>query len=112
MKYLLAIMCGIVVLFMGSCAVITVQIMPWTLLPAGIALLNLLVLGALFGWNMQWKPAFFILGGIDLLLAAGALATSGSMSGGDAPFFMLAGAVLALKGILSLMYGWKREETE
>lgn len=112
MKYLLGIMAGIVVLFMGGCAVLTVQAMPLPLLPAGIALLNLLVLGALFGWNMRWKPAFFILGGIDLLLAAGAYVAAASMAGGDAQFFVLAGAVIALKGILSLMYGWKREETE
>lgn len=111
MKYLLAIMAGIVVLFMGGCAVLTVQAMPLPLIPAAIALLNLLVLGALFGWNMRWRPAFFILGGIDLLLAAGALAAAASMGGGDAQVFLLAGAVIALKGVLSLVYGWKRGGT-
>ena len=111
MKYLLAIMAGFVVLFMGGCAVLTVQAMPLPLIPASIALLNLLLLGALFGWNMRWRPAFFILGGIDLLLAAGALIAAASMGSGDAEFLTLAGAVIALKGILSLVYGWKRGET-
>jgi hypothetical protein len=111
MKYLLAIMAGIVVLFMGGCAVLTVQAMPLPLIPGGIAFLNVLLLGALFGWKTRWRPAFFILGGIDLLLAAGSLAAAASVGGGDAQFFVLAGAVIALKGVLSLIYGWKRGGT-
>ncbi len=41
MKYVLAILCGAVVLFMGGCAVLTVQAMPLPLIPAGIAFLNI-----------------------------------------------------------------------
>lgn len=111
MKYLLAIMCGIVVLFMGGCAVLTAQAMPLPFIPGGIAFLNVLILGVLFGWKTKWCPAFFILGGIDLLLALGALAGAMSMGGGDAQFFVLAAAIIGLKGILSLVYGFKLKET-
>jgi hypothetical protein len=110
MKYLLAIMCGIVVLFMGGCAIVSVQAMPLPLLPAGIAALNILALGALFGWKTRWRPAFYILGAIDIILALAALAMVGSIGGADSQVFLLAGAIIGLKGILSIVYGWKLRE--
>ena len=112
MKYVLAAMCGIVVLFMGGCAVLTVQAPPLPLLPAGIALLNVFILGSLFGWNIRWRPAFYILGAIDIAIALAALALSGSVPGGDGGVFLLAGAVIGIKGILSLVYGWSLRATE
>lgn len=110
MKYLLAIMCGIVVLFMGGCAIVSVQAMPLPLLPAGIAALNILALGALFGWKTRWRPAFYILGAIDIILALAALAMVGSIGGADSQVFLLAAAIIGLKGILSIVYGWKLRE--
>ena len=112
MKFVLATMCGIVVLFMGGCALMAVQAMPLPLLPAGIALLNVFILGSLFGWNIRWRPAFYILGAIDIALALGALALSGSVPGGDGGVFLLAGAVIGLKGVLSIVYGWTLRATE
>ena len=107
MKYLLAIMCGIVVLFMGGCAIMTVQAMPLPLLPAGIAALNLAIIGVILGWGFQWRPAFYILGAVDLLIAIAALATAASMGPQDQPFFWLAAAIFALKGVLSIAYAWR-----
>lgn len=105
MKYVLAILCGIVVLFMGGCAVLTVQAMPLPLIPAGIAFLNILLLGALFGWKTQWRAAFFVLGVIDLVIAAVTLVMAASAGAADAPVFFLAGALIGLKGALSIYYG-------
>jgi|JI10StandDraft_1071094.scaffolds.fasta_scaffold363692_3 hypothetical protein len=110
MKYLLAIMCGVVVLFMGGCAIVSVQAMPLPLLPAGIAALNILALGALFGWKTRWRPAFYILGAIDIILALAALSLMGGFGGGDTQVFLLAAAIIGLKGILSVIYGWKLRE--
>lgn len=103
MKYILAAMCGIVVLFMGGCAIVAVQAMPLPLIPAAIAALNVAILGALFGWNFQWRPAFYILGVIDLAVALGAAVAAGSM-GPDGPVFWIAAVLFALKGVLSFVY--------
>lgn len=110
MKYLLAAMCGIVVLFMGGCAIISVAAMPFPLIPAALAALNVAVLGALFGWKFQWWPAFYILGAIDLLIAVVALFTAGSMGPQDQPVFWIAAAVFALKGVLSIAYARRKAE--
>ncbi|MBK8769008.1 MAG: hypothetical protein IPM06_01095 [Rhizobiales bacterium] len=103
MKYVLAALCGIVVLFMGGCAIVSVAAMPLPIIPGGIAFLNILILGALFGWKTQWRPAFYILGVVDILLAIGAF-VGGASAGPDASFFLTAGAVIGLKGLLSLLY--------
>ncbi len=110
MKYVLAALCGILVLFMGGCAILTVLAFPLPLIPGGIAALNVAILGALFGWKFQWKPAFYILGVVDLLLAVIAVVISNDMgssvglSASDAQFFWLAAALFALKGVLTLYY--------
>ncbi|MBL8789000.1 MAG: hypothetical protein JNM45_00790 [Rhizobiales bacterium] len=106
MKYVLAILCGAVVLFMGGCAVLTVQAMPLPLIPAGIAVLNVLILGALFGWKTKWRPAFYILGVIDLLIAVPSVVLSLG-AGADAVVFAFAAALIGLKGILSIHYGYQ-----
>jgi hypothetical protein len=112
MKYLLAALCGILVLFMGGCAIVTVMAPPFPLIPGGIAALNLAILGALFGWKFQWKPAFYILGIVDLLLALGAVLIAADtdpnfgLSRSDAQLFWLAAALFALKGGLTLYYAF------
>ena len=88
---------------MGGCAIVSVAAMPLPIIPGGIAFLNILILGALFGWKTQWRPAFYILGVVDILLAAGAF-LGGISAGPDASVFMVAGAVIGLKGLLSLLY--------
>lgn len=107
MKYVLAILCGAVVLFMGGCAVLTVQAMPLPLIPAGIAFLNILILGVIFGWKTKWRPAFYILGAVDLLIALIAVIAAASSGWSDAQVFLLAAALIGLKGGLSIYYGMK-----
>jgi hypothetical protein len=105
MKPILVILCGIVILFMGGCAVLTVQAMPLPLIPAGIAFLNILILGVLFGWKTQWRPAFFVLGVVDLVIAAGSLVAAIGAGASDGAVFVLAALLIGLKGGLSIYYG-------
>jgi hypothetical protein len=100
MKYVLAAMCGLVVLFMGGCAVMLLAQGPFALIPAAIGFLNLAILGALFGWQVQWRPAFYVLGCGDLVFAAGCawIAVAGT------PGAWPVAGLFALKGILSFVY--------
>lgn len=98
MKYLLIIMCGIVVLFMGGCAIVSVMAFPFPLIPGGIAALNLAIIGVILGWRFQWRPAFYTLGAVDLLIAIAALATAASMGPQDQPFFLACRRHLCIEG--------------
>jgi hypothetical protein len=110
MKYVLVAMCGSVVLFMGGCSLLASSAGPIALLPVAITILNRAIIGALFGWKLQWKPAFYVLGIVDLIIAAIVLwmtfyYTNGSAT--DPTQTMLGGgiaAVIALKGVLSFFY--------
>ncbi len=104
MKYVLAALCGGVALFMGGCAVLALSAGPVVLIPAGLAFLNVAILGALFGWKVQWKPAFYILAVVDILAAIAAVFSTTSMAANDQPFFWGAAAVFAVKGVLSFVY--------
>ncbi len=110
MKYLLAIMCGLLAVFMGGCAVLALAAGPMAAIPGGLAFLNVAILGALFGWKVQWKPAFYILGGIDILVAIAAALAAASMSAADQPIFGIAAIAFAMKGILSLVYAGRLPE--
>jgi hypothetical protein len=106
MKYVLAALCGLMVLFMGGCTVLSVLAFPFTLIPGGITFLNLAMLAVIFNWkNLQWRPAFYILGIADLLLAGLSVLTASSMQPADQPIFWVAAGILGLKGVLSLIYG-------
>jgi hypothetical protein len=113
MKYILAAMCVLVVLFMGGCAVLAFGAGPSALLPAGIAFLNIAILGALFGWQIKWKPAFYILGVADLILAAicGYFSAVMGSYGGNLEVVLLAAVagVFAVKGILSFVYARQQQ---
>ena len=104
MKYILAAMCALVVLFMGGCAVVALSAGPFALIPAAVAFFNVLILGALFGWKIRWTPAFYILGVVDIVLALAAVLFSSSMNASDKPIFWLAAAVFGIKGLLTFVY--------
>jgi hypothetical protein len=108
MKYILAAMCALVVLFMGGCTVLALAGGPIALLPAGIAFLNVAILGALFGWQLQWRPAFYILGVLDLAIAVGVSLSTTSAGFGltpsDAWLLWVIAVIFGLKGILSFIY--------
>ena len=74
MKIILGIICGLVVLFAGGCAVMLVVAQATdsgaaalALIPGGIAALNVLVLMALFGKSQPQRWAFYVLAGLDVL---------------------------------------------
>jgi hypothetical protein len=76
MKIILGIICGLVVLFAGGCAVMLVVAQATdsgaaalALIPGGIAALNVLVLMALFGKSQPQRWAFYVLAGLDVLAA-------------------------------------------
>lgn len=74
MKIILGIMCGLVVLFAGGCAVMLLAAQVTdsgaamlALIPAAVAVLNVLVLLALFGRQRPQPWAFYLLAGLDVL---------------------------------------------
>ena len=76
MKIILGIMCGLVVLFAGGCAVILVIAQATdsgaaalALIPGGVAALNVLVLLALFGKQQPQRWAFYALAALDVVAA-------------------------------------------
>ena len=76
MKINLGIICGLVVLFAGGCAIMLVVAQATdsgaaalALIPGGIAALNVLVLMALFGKSQPQRWAFYVLAGLDVLAA-------------------------------------------
>lgn len=76
MKIILGIMCGLVVLFAGGCAVILVIAQATdsgaaalALIPGGVAALNVLVLLALFGKQRPQRWAFYVLAALDVVAA-------------------------------------------
>lgn len=106
MKYILAVLCGLMVLFMGGCVVLTLNVMPFPVIPGFVAFLNLAVLAVMFGWkNLQWRPAFYILGVADLLLALAAGWMAATIGGGSETGLIWIVAILFLvKGVASLAY--------
>jgi hypothetical protein len=109
MKIILTIFCVLMALFGGGCALILLNasVGPLLLLPLAIFVLNGLILAALWGWKTPWRPAFYILGTIDLLIAIGiGITIFASALGQDsiAFFFWIAVAAFAIKGILTLAY--------
>ena len=77
MKIILGIICGLVVLFAGGCAIMLAfssisdgsGMILFALIPGGIAVLNVLVLMALFGTSQPQGWAFYVLAGLDVVAA-------------------------------------------
>jgi hypothetical protein len=115
MKLILAAMCALVAIFMGGCAIMIAGAGPLLLLPAGVALLNVFIIGALYGWKVSWTPAFYILGLADIVialaLATGITSANMGISASDAPMLWGIVAVVALKGILSFVYAGSRSSS-
>lgn len=118
MKTILAIMCGLVVLFAGGCAVFLLysQITDsgaavLALIPGGIAALNVLVLMALFGKSQPQRWAFYVLAALDVgaAIIMAIFWKSISFQVGDiwtiaAPVIV----VLLLKAVLTVLVAQKR----
>ncbi len=83
MKILLAILCGLMALFAGGCALMFLtgagyngmfQSIPGAIIPGGIAALNVLVLIALFGTSNRRRWPFYVLAALDVIVVLGLFA--------------------------------------
>jgi hypothetical protein len=120
MQLLLAMLCVLMILFAGGCALITISVgaVPLAVIPGGIVALNVLVILALRGTRRPSGLAFGILAILDLLIGGVMLASLFSQPGVfaanradprfgfDVGFMALAGGLL-LKGLLTLLVGWR-----
>lgn len=113
MKTILGIICGLVVLFAGGCAVVLLvsQVTDsgaaaLALIPGAIAALNVLILMALYGKSRPQRWAFYVLAALDVAgaVAMGMFWSSFSFQVGDiwtiaAPVM----AVLLVKAVLTVL---------
>lgn len=120
MRLLLAMLCVLMILFAGGCALITISVgaVPLAVIPGGIVALNVLVILAIQGQRKPSAMAFGILAILDLVIGgvmlAGLLSQPGAFGanradprfGFDVGFMALAGGLL-LKGLLTILVGWR-----
>lgn len=119
MKILLTILCAIVVLFSGGCAILLVGgsgvsgaifASPVALLPGGLAALNVLVIGALWGKIATQSWAFLALAIIDAIAVVILLALASDLGLSTQEDVLLIGvptAAIAAKGVLTFLY-WRK----
>lgn len=118
MKVILGIICGLVVLFAGGCAIVLVLsefsgdsgASAFALIPGGIAVLNVLVLMALFGKSQPQRWAFYVLAALDVLGALVMMIFWSSISFQVSDIWTLAVpviAVLLLKAVLTVLVARK-----
>lgn len=117
MKIILGIMCGLVVLFAGGCAVILVIAQATdsgaaalALIPGGVAALNVLVLLALFGKQRPQRWAFYVLAALDVVAAIAMAIFWSSISFQVSDIWTLAVpviGVLLLKAVLTVLVARK-----
>lgn len=105
MKVLLAILCGLMALFGGGCALALSQMEgALSFIPLVVLVFNGLVLAAIFGWKNPWKPAFYVLAVVDALVALVVGLAVLSWGTGDQFVFGWGAAIaagFALKGLLT-----------
>ena len=115
MKILLAILCVLMLLFGGGCAIAVLSFFGndnsgtgvLAIIPFAVFVFNLLVLIALFGWSNPWRPAFYILAAVDVVVAAGTLIAFGATAVSDPsvlPWALLMAGGFGLKGWLAWQY--------
>ena len=108
MKIVLVILCLIMVLFAGGCAILAIgYVGPLGLIPLGVVVLNCLVLAVLFGWAKAAPVAFYTLAVLDFIVAIGAPIAAVGLGGSDPtifPWALLLTGGFALKGGLTWAY--------
>lgn len=117
MKIILAILCALVVLFAGGCAVMllfnsfgTSGAALLAIIPGGIAALNVLVLMALYGKGRPQRPAFYLLAGLDVLAAIAMAIFWSSISFQVKDIWTIAAPVIAalvVKAVLTVLVARK-----
>jgi hypothetical protein len=120
MKIILGIICGLVVLFAGGCAIVLMLAelsdtgaAALALIPGGIAALNVLVLMALFGKSQPQRWAFHVLAGLDVVAALVMAIFWSSISFQVSDIWTVAVpviAVLLLKAVLTVLVARKLPE--
>jgi hypothetical protein len=118
LRVLLTILCAIIVLFAGGCALTLVAgsgiggalfAAPFALIPGGLAFLNILVIGALWGKMKVRKGAFLTLAILDALVVLMSLPLIAEVGIGNTEDFLLIGLpvlLFVLKGIFTFIY-WR-----
>lgn len=116
MKILLTILCAVIVLFAGGCALILVSPGSYggiftaplaAVIPGGIAALNVLVIAALWGRAKPRGGVFYTLVVLDAVVVAGLGIAWAGMGTGDSELNTLAGLTMgafAAKGLLTYFY--------
>ena len=113
MKTILGIICGLVVLFAGGCAIFLLASQVTdsgaallALIPGAIAVLNVLILLALYGKSRPQRWAFYVLAALDVAaaVAMGMFWSSFSFQVGDIwTIAMPVMAVLLVKAVLTVL---------
>lgn len=113
MKIILTIFIIIVALFGGGCVIMVGgHFGLFVLLPFGIFALNCWLLYGVWGAHNPWRPTFFVVGFIDLLLAVGfafLVTTIGLAQPSNLLLLVPLPIVFASKGVLSLIYAWNAD---
>lgn len=109
MKVMLALLCIVMLLFGGGCALTLGGYGggALVLIPIAVAVFNGLVLAALFGWSEPWRPAFYILAIADVIVAIGTLIAAFSIATSDQsvlPWGLAMAGGFGLKGFLTWRY--------
>lgn len=116
MKVLLSILCGLIVLFAGGCTLLAVSGAglsgalvsgPLLVIPAAVAILNVMVLAALWGFATPNRGILVTLLVLDVLVVLALAATWASLGGGDRDMNILAVLLVggfAAKGLLTGLY--------
>ena len=120
MRFLLIMLCGLMVLFAGGCALLAVGVggAPFAVIPGGIAALNLLVILAAWGRRKPDVLAFAALAILDLVIGVPMLIfvlpdlalarRPPAVPQGPATFYREVLAIgLVVKGVLTLLVGWQ-----
>ena len=108
MKIILTILCGLMILFAGGCTVLAGAAGLVAIIPAGVVVLNGLVLGAMYGFASPAKWAFntlAILDGLAVILLTVAWLSFGMTDNGLNILALLLISAFAVKGALTYATG-------
>jgi hypothetical protein len=115
MKIILAIFCGLMVLFAGGCAVILIADGSYSsgsgsvalaVVPGSVAALNVLMLLGMFGKKEPQRWAFYLLAGVDVLAALALAALWASLAPQMADIAIIALPLIGLfllKAVLTVL---------
>jgi hypothetical protein len=109
MKVLLVILCGVMLLFGGGCAIVLGNELggPLVLIPLAVAVVNAILLAAIFGWSAPWRPAFLVMAVVDFFIAAATIIAFVAVSSTDPtvlPWTIAMAGGFGLKGVLTWRY--------